>query len=119
MPQTDVAATVPTAAPLDGVDVILSDLDGDAHGVHVERERALLAELAAAIGRVPLPGSKVSAHGLVLRGEGGRDRRGRVRVHTVLVKRAKVKDAQETEPADDTELPDDPEYDRESEETDD
>lgn len=75
--------------------------------------------LAHELGRVPLPGSKVSAHGLVLRGEGGRDRRGRVRVHTVLVKRAKVKDAQETEPADDTELPDDPEYDRESEETDD
>ncbi|RDI54184.1 hemolysin family protein [Nocardia mexicana] len=44
--------------------------------------------LAHALGRVPLPGSKVVAHGLQLRGEGGADARGRVRVHTVVVKRA-------------------------------
>lgn len=39
------------------------------------------------LGRVPLPGSQVVVHGLVLRGEGGSDTRGRVRVHTVLVHR--------------------------------
>ena len=42
------------------------------------------------LGRVPLPGSEVVSHGLVLRGEGGSDTRGRVRVHTVLVRRAPV-----------------------------
>ncbi|GAB2691886.1 hemolysin family protein [Nocardia thraciensis] len=47
--------------------------------------------LAHALGRVPLPGSKVVAHGLQLRGEGGADARGRVRVHTVVVKRAPEK----------------------------
>jgi CBS domain containing-hemolysin-like protein len=44
--------------------------------------------LAHALGRVPLPGSEAVTHGLVLRGEGGPDARGRVRVHTVLVHRA-------------------------------
>ncbi|MBF6172287.1 hemolysin family protein [Nocardia blacklockiae] len=47
--------------------------------------------LAHALGRVPLPGSKVVVHGLQLRGEGGADARGRVRVHTVVVKRAPEK----------------------------
>ncbi|MFF0541958.1 hemolysin family protein [Nocardia thailandica] len=45
--------------------------------------------LAHELGRVPLPGSKVTAHGLVLRGEGGADARGRMRVNTVLVRRKK------------------------------
>ncbi|MBM7460338.1 hemolysin family protein [Rhodococcus coprophilus] len=40
------------------------------------------------LGRVPLPGSEVTTHGLVLRGEGGPDVRGRVRVSTVFVQRA-------------------------------
>ncbi|NNH73035.1 HlyC/CorC family transporter [Nocardia uniformis] len=44
--------------------------------------------LAHELGRVPLPGSKAIAHGLVLKGEGGSDARGRVRVHTVVVRRA-------------------------------
>ncbi|MFD6894362.1 hemolysin family protein [Rhodococcus sp. NPDC060086] len=39
------------------------------------------------LGRVPLPGSQVRTHGLVLRGEGGPDVRGRVRVNTVFVRR--------------------------------
>lgn len=42
--------------------------------------------LGQALGRVPLPGSEVTAHGLVLRAEGGQDPRGRVRVETVLVR---------------------------------
>ncbi|KZM71919.1 hemolysin family protein [Nocardia terpenica] len=47
--------------------------------------------LAHALGRVPLPGSKAAIHGLQLRGEGGTDARGRVRIHTVVVKRAAEK----------------------------
>ncbi|WP_067541324.1 hemolysin family protein [Nocardia crassostreae] len=53
--------------------------------------------LAHALGRVPLPGSKAVIHGLQLRGEGGADTRGRVRVHTVVVRRAPEKTR--TEPA--------------------
>src|SRR5690606_13278148 len=45
--------------------------------------------LAHELGRVPLPGAEVVAHGLELRGEGGADARGRVRVHTVVVARAR------------------------------
>ncbi|MEU6560398.1 hemolysin family protein [Nocardia nova] len=46
--------------------------------------------LAHALGRVPLPGSEAVVHGLLLRGEGGGDTRGRVRVHTVLARRAEA-----------------------------
>ena len=41
--------------------------------------------LALELGRVPLPGAEVVSHGLRLRAEEGRDRRGRVRVGTVLL----------------------------------
>jgi CBS domain containing-hemolysin-like protein len=51
--------------------------------------------LAHALGRVPLPGSKAVAHGLQLRGEGGADVRGRMRVHTVVVRRASEKSVTE------------------------
>ncbi len=44
--------------------------------------------LALELGRVPLPGAEVVSHGLRLRAEAGADRRGRVRVGTVLVCRA-------------------------------
>ncbi|MBD0322803.1 MAG: HlyC/CorC family transporter [Aldersonia sp.] len=44
--------------------------------------------LGHALGRVPLPGAEVVSHGLLLRGEGGPETRGRVRVHTVLVSKA-------------------------------
>ncbi|WP_067890980.1 hemolysin family protein [Nocardia vaccinii] len=47
--------------------------------------------LAHALGRVPLPGSKGVIHGLQLRGEGGADARGRMRVHTVVVRRTPEK----------------------------
>jgi CBS domain containing-hemolysin-like protein len=43
--------------------------------------------LALKLGRVPLPGADVSAHGLRLRAEGGPDPRGRLRIGTVLVRR--------------------------------
>ena len=44
--------------------------------------------LALELGRVPLPGAEVVSHGLRLLAEGGPDRRGRVRVGTVLVEPA-------------------------------
>ncbi|AYF76333.1 HlyC/CorC family transporter [Nocardia yunnanensis] len=44
--------------------------------------------LAHALGRVPLPGSKAVIHGLQLKGEGGADARGRMRIHTVVVRPA-------------------------------
>ena len=46
--------------------------------------------LALELGRVPLPGSEVVSHGLLLHAEGGPDHRGRVRIGTVLLSRAEV-----------------------------
>jgi len=43
--------------------------------------------VALELGRVPLPGAEVVSHGLLLRAEGTRDHRGRVRIETVLVSR--------------------------------
>ncbi|MFE4457080.1 hemolysin family protein [Nocardia tengchongensis] len=54
--------------------------------------------LAHALGRVPLPGSKAIVHGLQLKGEGGADTRGRMRIHTVVVRQAQEKT--KSEPAD-------------------
>ncbi|MFE9580180.1 hemolysin family protein [Nocardia sp. NPDC006044] len=66
---------------------------GDLYGLDIEEEDVdtVGGLMAHELGRVPLPGSKVEVYGLMLRGEGGADTRGRVRVHTVVVRR--VKDA--------------------------
>ncbi|WP_433714309.1 hemolysin family protein [Nocardia sp. CA-084685] len=63
------------------------------YGLEIEEEDVdtVGGLLAHALGRVPLPGSKAVVHGLVLRGEGGADARGRVRVHTVVVRKATEK----------------------------
>ncbi|MFC9435050.1 hemolysin family protein [Nocardia sp. NPDC057030] len=68
---------------------------GDLYGLDIEEEDVdtVGGLMAHELGRVPLPGSKVEVHGLMLRGEGGADTRGRVRVHTVVVR--KVKDAED------------------------
>ncbi|MBL1074599.1 HlyC/CorC family transporter [Nocardia sp. 2] len=76
---------------------------GDVFGMQIEDEDVdtVGGLLAHALGRVPLPGSKAVIHGLQLKGEGGADARGRVRVHTVVVKRAPEKtktEAGEAEP---------------------
>ena len=55
--------------------------------------------LGLALGRVPLPGSEVKAHGLLLEAEGATDRRGRVRISTVLVHSAEADDAAPSGPA--------------------
>ncbi|GAB3128188.1 hemolysin family protein [Tsukamurella serpentis] len=44
--------------------------------------------LGLVLGRVPLPGAEVRAHGLLLEAEGSTNRRGRMRITTVLVRRA-------------------------------
>jgi CBS domain containing-hemolysin-like protein len=44
--------------------------------------------LAQRLGRVPLPGAEAEVAGLLLRAEGGNDRRGRLRITTVTVRRA-------------------------------
>ncbi|WP_024803374.1 hemolysin family protein [Nocardia sp. BMG51109] len=72
---------------------------GELFGLDIEEEDVdtVGGLLAHALGRVPLPGSKIVVHGLQLRGEGGADARGRVRVHTVVVKRAPEKTAEKVE----------------------
>lgn len=67
---------------------------GELYGVEIDAEDVdtVGGLLAHELGRVPLPGSEVTAHGLVLRGEGGADARGRVRVHTVTVRSISEKD---------------------------
>ncbi|MBF6467164.1 HlyC/CorC family transporter [Nocardia beijingensis] len=66
---------------------------GELYGLQIEEEDVdtVGGLLAHELGRVPLPGSKVEAHGLVLRGEGGPDARGRMRVNTVVVRKAHEK----------------------------
>lgn len=59
--------------------------------------------LALELGRVPLPGAEVVSHGLLLRAEAGSDRRGRVRVGTVLVQRAAADDGEDDDGARDGE----------------
>ncbi|WP_063000525.1 hemolysin family protein [Nocardia mikamii] len=63
---------------------------GELFGLEIEEEDVdtVGGMLAHTLGRVPLPGSEVVAHGLLLQGEGGADARGRVRVHTVVARRA-------------------------------
>ena len=59
--------------------------DVDLEHADVETVGGLLAQR---LGRVPLPGSEAELAGLRLRAEGGKDSRGRLRITTVLVRRA-------------------------------
>ncbi|QIS02535.1 DUF21 domain-containing protein [Nocardia brasiliensis] len=63
---------------------------GELYGLDIEEEDVdtVGGLMAHELGRVPLPGAEIVVHGLVLRGEGGADTRGRVRVHTVVVREA-------------------------------
>jgi CBS domain containing-hemolysin-like protein len=60
----------------------------------VETVGGLLAQL---LGRVPLPGASATVAGLRLEGEEGRDRRGRPRVRTLLVRRLTEQEQAELE----------------------
>lgn len=59
--------------------------------------------LALELGRVPLPGARVTTAGLALRAEGGHDRRGRVKVVTVVADRAGTEGPENTTEDDDEE----------------
>ncbi|WP_240615789.1 hemolysin family protein [Nakamurella deserti] len=63
----------------------------------VETVGGLLAQL---LGRVPLAGAEAEIEGLLLRAEGGTDRRGRPRVQTVLVHRVTADDDRSDDAAD-------------------
>ncbi|MGA9872346.1 MAG: hemolysin family protein, partial [Rhodococcus sp. (in: high G+C Gram-positive bacteria)] len=67
---------------------------GDLFGIDIESEDVdtVGGLLGYELGRVPLPGSRVETHGLILVGEGGADQKGRVRVTTVLVERVPTDD---------------------------
>lgn len=64
----------------------------DDHDVDIEFDEEVTDQvdtvgglIAYVMGRVPLPGTEVEIAGLTLRAEGGRDRRGRIRVGSVVV----------------------------------
>ncbi|WP_415976515.1 hemolysin family protein [Rhodococcus sp. 077-4] len=75
----------------------LEDL-GEIFGMDIESEEVdtVGGLLGYELGRVPLPGSQVVTHGLLLRGEGGADPKGRVRITTVLVEKLET-DEESTE----------------------
>jgi CBS domain containing-hemolysin-like protein len=58
--------------------------------------------VAFELGRVPLPGAEVDVAGLHLHCEGGKDRRGRVKVRSVVVSGPTVDEADETDDDNDT-----------------
>ncbi|GDY31409.1 membrane protein [Gandjariella thermophila] len=68
----------------------LFELDLENHDV--ETVGGLLAQR---LGRVPLPGSEAEIAGLRLRAEGGKDRRGRMRITTVVVRRTTERPAED------------------------
>jgi CBS domain containing-hemolysin-like protein len=73
--------------------VSIEDL-GELFDIEIEEEDVdtVGGLLAHTLGRVPLPGAQVVSHGLLLRGEGGADSKGRTRVHTILVSQADEED---------------------------
>lgn len=56
--------------------------------------------LAHELGRVPLPGSKVTTHGIALTAEGGPDPRGRIRITTILATRLAGSGTEDGQPDD-------------------
>ncbi|WP_197320172.1 hemolysin family protein [Saccharomonospora sp. NB11] len=63
---------------------------GDLFGVDLSEQdvETVGGLLAQRLGRVPLPGAEAEIDGLRLRAEGGKDRRGRMRITTVIVRAA-------------------------------
>ncbi len=68
-----------------GLDDLAELFDVDLADHDVETVGGLMAER---LGRVPLPGAEAEVEGLRLRAEGGKDRRGRMRITTVVVRPA-------------------------------
>lgn len=79
----DGAARVSSRLPVEELaELFATDIEFD--DTEVETVGGLLAQR---LGRVPLPGTEAEIAGLRLRAEGGKDRRGRMRVNSVLVRR--------------------------------
>ena len=73
-----------------GLDEVADLFDIEFPDEVTEEVETLGGLLALELGRVPLPGARVVSTGLDLRAEGGHDRRGRVKVVTVVAERAAV-----------------------------
>lgn len=73
-----------------GLDEVAELFDLDFPEEVTEEVETLGGLLALELGRVPLPGAHVVSTGLDLRAEGGHDRRGRVKVVTVVAERSAV-----------------------------
>ncbi|HJC61935.1 MAG TPA: hemolysin family protein [Candidatus Dietzia intestinigallinarum] len=73
-----------------GLDEVAELFDLDFAEEVTEEVETLGGLLALELGRVPLPGAHVVSTGLDLRAEGGHDRRGRVKVVTVVAERTAV-----------------------------
>ena len=71
-----------------GLDEVADLFDMEFPEQVTEEVETLGGLLALELGRVPLPGAHVVSTGLDLRAEGGHDRRGRVKVVTVVAERA-------------------------------
>ena len=73
----------------------LVELYNEKRGIDIEFSEEQLEDvetvaglLAFELGRVPLPGAQVTTAGLTFRAEGGHDRRGRIRITSVVVSRS-------------------------------
>lgn len=63
-------------------------IDIDFSEEQLEDVETVAGLLAFELGRVPLPGAQVTTAGLTFRAEGGHDRRGRIRITSVVVSRS-------------------------------
>ena len=75
-----------------GLDEVADLFDVEFPDEVTEEVETLGGLLALELGRVPLPGAHVVSTGLDLRAEGGHDRRGRVKVVTVVAERTEKND---------------------------
>lgn len=73
-----------------GLDEVAEIFDIDFPDEVTEEVETVGGLMALELGRVPLPGARVVTTGLDLRAEGGTDRRGRVKVVTVVAERAET-----------------------------
>ncbi|MBB0990319.1 HlyC/CorC family transporter [Dietzia sp. SLG510A3-3B2-2] len=81
-----------------GLDEVAELLDVEFADEVTEEVETLGGLLALELGRVPLPGAHVVSTGLDLRAEGGHDRRGRVKVVTVVAERTEKNDDNDDDP---------------------
>ncbi|WP_256820674.1 hemolysin family protein [Dietzia sp. Die43] len=81
-----------------GLDEVAELFDVEFADEVTEEVETLGGLLALELGRVPLPGAHVASTGLDLRAEGGHDRRGRVKVVTVVAERTEKNDDNDDDP---------------------